>query len=130
MANVETTTRRSVLVGATALAAAPLATAGASVNSRLLELGRQFEAAWAIERPLWDIININETVDWNEAQAAGEITETIVDQILSETATTMEELRVKARAVSWCWSGDIDMDVDTTDMKMTVSILRDLLVQT
>jgi hypothetical protein len=58
----------------------------------------------------------------------------VVERILAEPALTLNDLRVKARAYLWCWSGAkddcigiLDEKAKTKDKKVVVSILRDLL---
>lgn len=52
----------------------------------------------------------------------------VESEILSIQATTIEGLRVKARAACWALLGDIDPAAgQTTDARMALSIVRDLI---
>jgi len=53
----------------------------------------------------------------------------IVAQIEKETPETIEGMQVMARAIRWCHSGKIDMDAESTDMRLTMSILNALTKQ-
>jgi hypothetical protein len=85
------------------------------------------ERLWAIER------NALAFGTDEECEATADATSELVDRIVSMPAKTLEDFRVKARALSWCYSGDIDIDLfedcpqNTTDVQIARSILRDLL---
>ncbi len=131
--------RRTALAGGLIGAAGLIAgSAGAALsashpNSEMLVLGRQFEIAWADEQRAWNAGTAAADKQTRRALTAqaeelSERTSAIISQIEARQATTLEELRVKARAVSWCCCGDLtDFDQKTTDMRLVASILRDLL---
>jgi hypothetical protein len=50
-----------------------------------------------------------------------------VQRILAQQARTLDGIKVKATAISWCWGGAIEFDAETTDMKLVNSVLADLL---
>lgn len=107
-------------------------------DALLLELGARLEAAWASERRQLSAVRVRRDVDTpkhkrddREFEARYKATSGIVDQIEVLHAHTLEGLRVKARAISWCHSGDpvilFDDDQNTTDLRLTQSILNDLM---
>lgn len=107
------------------------ATGSTPERSCLLELGECFEALWKAEKALYAALTHDNSPEAVEAtNAASNATGVIVHAITAgPPARTMEELRVKARAVSWCYSGeeiDDDKDARTAD-KLAFSIVRDLL---
>jgi hypothetical protein len=52
----------------------------------------------------------------------------IEGEIVATSATSIEGLRVKARAACWALLGDLDSgDQSTTDKQMALSIVRDLI---
>jgi hypothetical protein len=118
-------------MGATASAVAlPSATVG--LDADLLALGRQFEAAWATEKAVTD-----STATDLQCETAVEATSNLAHEIAKAQARTLDGLRVKVRALSWCYDGeDITLFEDdeekdrTTDTRLADSILRDLLALT
>ena len=90
-------------------------------------LSEEFERLWTIER------NAVAFGTDEECEATADATSELVDRIVSMPAKTLEDFRVNARALSWCYSGDIDIDLfedcpqNTTDVQIARSILRDLL---
>jgi len=122
------------LTGAAGLIAggAGAAFAASHQDAELLDLGRQFEAAWAQERPLWDASQAASDDDdaktlYLRAQEFSKRTAEIVHQIEPQNATTLEGLRVKARAALWYFCGDLAEFDDPTNVRLIASILRDLL---
>ena len=83
------------------------------------------EAAWAKER-----VGLK---SWSDAEysAAVDKSSAIVDRIVEEPARTLDGLRIKARALAWCHSGEVEsLGIDenpTTDIRVADSIIRDLL---
>jgi hypothetical protein len=65
-----------------------------------------------------------------QAEQASKRTGEIVGLIAAEPARTLQGLVVKAKAVSWCWSGELD-DVEeigtTTDMSILRTMVQDLV---
>jgi hypothetical protein len=55
----------------------------------------------------------------------------IVERIVAAPATTIEGLRIKAKALSWCYAFEpIDLTAefgDTANVRVLASIVRDLL---
>ncbi len=101
-----TPSRRAMLAG---LAAAPVAGLPviAGGDAKLLELGKQIEAAWAHQNCAYSLIpdsddnavvEVAEQVAHEAADCIGEI----VDAIIETKATTFDGLKIKARALSWC----------------------------
>lgn len=102
-------------------------------DARLLELGQCLDEAWARERETCNAIKAHghdNPCDELEAafDTAYKVCGGVVDEIMAMPASTLEGLKVKARAVSWCHSGEevILGDQNTTDMRLVASILRDL----
>ena len=121
---------RRALAGVAALL--PLATAAApptsGPNAELLRLGAALEAAWAHQEALLPSCTDAELATTMAPCSA------LVDRIEQIPARTLEGLMVKARAISWCNSGE-EIDPDrfcpypgaTTDGRIAASIVRDLL---
>jgi hypothetical protein len=125
------TSRRTLLAGAiTATTLLPAAALAASPggDATLIGLGRELSATWATER---SVCKRFEDIDNDEANAAVEAavarTSDVVQRILRQQARTIEGIKVKTSAISWCWGGRIDFDTETTDMKLVQSVLTDLL---
>lgn len=99
-------------------------------ENELLFLDKMLDEAWEKERAAYA-----ETKSMEDGEAADKITEaandyssSIVKLIGQIPATTLRGLQVKAKAVSWCHSGDeIKWDAETTDQQVALSILNDLL---
>ena len=127
---MEKHTRRSVLtaLGATvASASLPSVADAAHPDARLLRLGVELETAWADERRIYAAFEADQ-ISGEEADKAPDASRAVVDEILRWPATTLEGLRVKARAVSWCYCGDeISWDDETTDLQLALSIVNDLV---
>lgn len=156
---MSTHTRRSILAGASALpiaaavATVPLVAKGAIFpptgetqadllmkmmdifaearsrphpDAELLALGREFEAAWENERRLVALAKTDA-----ECDAAWAPTSAIVHRIVNMPATTMEGLRVKARAILWCGyeedEAGPEMFGSNTDHRLAGTIIQDLL---
>ncbi len=105
--------RRGVIAG---IAAAPATTAFAAPDTELLALGRQFD----------EVTRILDATEWSDAAAVARLDE-VEAAILGAEATTMEGLAVKARAAYWARLGDLDQDGESTDQRMALSIIRDLI---
>jgi hypothetical protein len=108
--------RRTALVS---IAMAPTAVGATPDNdARLIELGRQFE-------------EVARKFDDADATAAGPLLDRLGHlemAIVDMPATTMQGLRVKARAACWALLGDLDPTGEpTTDKRMALSIVRDLI---
>ena len=129
-------TRRKALglLGAGAGAAAATVAVPAvadTADAELLALGMEFEAAWAREVALFasfgDDLTEAQGVALDRAYGA---VGAVVDQIERMSARTLDGLKVKARAIQWCYHDDpVDLVVDrrTTDLVIANSIIRDLL---
>ena len=123
------TTRRAVLSGAAVLtvAAATGLPAGASdqPDAHLIALGRDMDRLVANEQAL------AAAERWEEWESALEATTAVVRQIEQIQAQTVEGLKVQARAVLWCHSGDsgfsLVCDQSTTDLRLSDRILHALL---
>ena len=95
------------------------------------ELAKRFEEAWAAEKAAEHTLKAAQTPadekPWDDAYA---VTQKVVNEIEAMQATTLDGLRLKARAVQWCYGTDvIDLrcDQDTTDLRLATSIVEDLL---
>jgi hypothetical protein len=113
-------TRRAAV--AAIAAGAPVLTAAAAVShpdAELIGLGRQFE-------------EITATLDREIAGADDDLPAldrlaVVEPRILATPATTMEGMRVKARAACWALGGDLQPTGLTTDVRIARSIVRDLI---
>lgn len=90
-------------------------------DAELRKLGTSLADAWADE----DTAYAAEA--WDEADAASERTLALVARIQSLPAHTLDGLRIKAQAIAWCHSGDVQLPNAGTDMRMVNSIIADLL---
>lgn len=121
--------RRTVLKGGVVLAATShTAVSVAEMPDRsILDLGREFEAAYAEEEAARMVCR--DTGDWSTWDSAYARTESIVELIEKETATTIEGLRVKARCIQWCYGDDpVDLATqETTDGQLATQIVNSLL---
>lgn len=126
-ANETTTTSRRTLLAGMAAAAAPVtamsAVAAPGDDTELLRLGAALGDAWAAQRS-----NVELTDD------AYHRTADVVQRILALPAHSIEGLRVKAKAVAWCYDEEpVDLSLDgpkTTDLQLVHSILSDLGIAT
>jgi hypothetical protein len=100
-------------------------------DAKMLELGAQLEVAWAEE----NAVNLKTDLmdDFVEADRlcgeAADRTSAIVAQIERLSASTIDGLLVKAKAVMWCRSGDPfdnHEDPQTADARLCYSIFQDL----
>jgi len=124
-------TKSTAAVAAVAIPAVALASAPASADAALIALGEELETAWAAEIAAYAQYRGDFSLE-HEAitDAAYEATKAVILRIEAVPASTMEGLRVKARAVQWCYDADpVDLAVDqsTTDLRLANSIIRDLL---
>jgi hypothetical protein len=98
----------------------PVAAIGTEL--KLIELGAQLDRTWAEQRRL-------EGSD--DFENARDRVSRIVDEIEALPAYTMGGLRVKARAIWWCHSGEASISFGelhpTTDLRLAQSIVVDLL---
>jgi hypothetical protein len=112
-----------------------------TADERLLDLGRQFNEAWTEQKRVGDeltaMLRLHETDVDHEAH---DRVSRLADEILATPAQSFAGLRVKARALLWCQSGEpcaqenpprIPFDwrrpAEATDEKLIESILADLL---
>lgn len=52
----------------------------------------------------------------------------IIEKIAQARAKSLDDMRVKARAVRWCYGEELEPDPsDTTDIRVMSSLVRDLL---
>ena len=99
-------------------------------DAALLQLSEELDRAWDAEQAVfavWRNVCSNEADENTDAAAA--VSSGIVEQIGETPATTLDGLRVKAKAVLWCHCGELeslDGDDATTDIRLADSILRDL----
>jgi hypothetical protein len=117
--------RRTVVGALAASSVMPVAGAAASstVDSTLVDLGRQFDQlAKYIDDPCGEggLLTEDFFAKFHKTEA----------DILSTPAKTIDGYRVKARAACWALLGDIDQNAgSTTDERMALSIVRDLIQQ-
>jgi hypothetical protein len=115
--------RRAVVVGlgATSTQSTTLAAQNSSPDARLIALGHLFDEMTA----QWDYAADSGSL------FAGESFERLsrIDrEIVATEGKTTEGLLVKARAACWARLGDLDpLDEPTTDRRMALSIVRDLI---
>ncbi|MCV3734979.1 hypothetical protein OCK02_02090 [Rhizobium sp. TRM96647] len=125
------TTRRNILTGlalalpaATCVPVAVFGSPGPADDRELIILGEKLNAAWIEERKY----SSPSLPDDGKFEAAFEECCRLVDAIRSHRAFTIDGLKVKAMAVAWCFGADeIDLDGDTTDIRISSSIINDLL---
>jgi hypothetical protein len=136
-------TRRALLsaipaaaIGTAALAPAARALAASQAgkdDAELIRLGQELKAVWAdYEAGVAPVEKIYLQGAEDLFDAAFKKVEAVVDRIEELTATTIEGLRVKALAVSWCHSGESILgeelsEQNTTDVRLAASIINDLL---
>ena len=116
------------LLGTAAASAAP--GAPPHPDAALLRLGAELDAAWLHQEAA------AKSMSDDEFEAMMDAGGVLVDRIEHLPARTLEGLLVKARAISWCNSGE-EIDPDrfspypsaTTDARLAASIVRDLLVR-
>jgi hypothetical protein len=135
--DLHTTSRRSFLAATAALptvagiAALAQASPPASdhPDARLLQLGKQFVEAWRHERMLDAKYGYEESPEiTREFEEPYDRIGRVVDLIEKISAISMAGLRIKAAAVLWCHSGDMDLwNADTRDERIAKTIIRDLL---
>lgn len=130
--------RRFMIEGTVIATALPMGggtafAADSAVDADLLALGREMERLWIAEVTTLATYRAERTPK-NEAlsDAAYEETMAVVERIATLPARTPEGLRVKARAVAWCnaldgGTFDIDYNGETTDIRLAMSMVRDLL---
>jgi hypothetical protein len=120
---------RQVVVGSLAAGSIlPTAAVTAEVSSslidaRLIDLGRQFHEL--VEH----FDNAGQTAGYSAEEFFVRL-ERVEAEILSIPAKSIDGYRVKARAACWALLGDIDPhSCSTTDRRMAMSIVRDLIQQ-
>jgi len=103
------------------LPASTLPAAASSADSRLLALGRNFDAAAAkLDHAIATGVHFDDGLL--------EQLDRVDTEIATTQAFTMEGLCVKARAACWALLGDLNEPGDeTTDRRMALSIMRDLI---
>jgi len=124
-------TKSVAAVAAAAIPAVALASEPTSADAALLALGEQLEAAWAATTAAYEKYRDDPSLEAGViTDVADKAAAAIVHQIEAVPASTIDGLRVKARAVQWCYDADpVDLAVDrsTTDLRLANSIIRDLL---
>jgi hypothetical protein len=120
-----TTSRRLFLAAgpAAAVFGAVGAAAHSSLDAELISLGRQFQAAWAVEQA-----GFSREVDDETANALVKPCTDLAHCIERIPARTVDGLLVKAMAVNWCHCGEFDEFGQTTDEPLAAGITKDLLV--
>lgn len=123
MTATQTISRRSIFasLALSPALASPRLSNVASCDASLLVLGRQFDVfAAQIDHAIEHGFDIEQDVLDHFCRIEGEI--------IAFPAITIDGLRVKARAACWALLGDLDSaDQTTTDKRMAVSLVRDLI---
>jgi hypothetical protein len=98
-------------------------------DAELIRLGKRLTATWACERALAATDAINDPSNDELFDKLYAASETIVHSIADTPASSLEGLKVKASAISWCCSGDPFTigGGDTVDVQLAVQIVNDLL---
>ena len=121
------TSRRAFLATAPAAALFAGHVRAAAPAASLPALAKELDRLWAIERSLANSPPVADA----QFEAAVEASSAIVERILAEPAKTLADLKVKAVALSWCYSGGeinlFERDDPTTDIQLVQSIIRDLI---
>jgi hypothetical protein len=105
-----------------------IASAPAASESPLTALGDELERVWAIERAGLAKGGLADA----DVDAYVGATSEVVERILAQPATTLDDFKVKARALASCLGSDDVSDLfqpppTTTDARAVQSIIRDLL---
>lgn len=106
---------------------------GAQGDTKLLVLGEMLDLAWKVQTLLCDQMQADETDAKTKAwEQAYDRTQAIVYAIEETPAQSIDGLRVKARAVAWCHSGEpsIQLGESATDERLASQILNALLSPT
>jgi hypothetical protein len=96
------------------------------IDAQLIQLGDELEIAWADERRICQ----DETSSDAKVARACDRVASIVDKIEATQASSIEGLRVKARAIAWCHGDKAPIaltDKQTTDVRLAQAIIADLL---
>ena len=97
-------------------------------DAELLALGDEFERRWVVQKKLWDELSLMGT---DQDLAIHNIVAPLAGRIAAMPAKTLDGLIVKARAVLWCHSGELEeLGSATTDERIVWSIVPDLLAMT
>jgi hypothetical protein len=112
--------RRAVVAGISVtpvVSAAVAETSTLSPDANLVVLGHEFER----------VVKLLDDTEWADEGSLRKLAD-IEGKLLSTQAKTMEGLGIKARVACWALLGDLDpMNAPTTDKRMTLSIVRDLI---
>jgi hypothetical protein len=120
--------RRTVLKGGFTLAVtahtAAIAPAIIGDDAPLIALGEKLIVAWDEEKKYLGADEGNDDL----YEAAYHVSQSIVHEIEKHRAYTIAGLQVKSLAVAWCYGTDeVGADDSTTDVRLSSSIVRDLL---
>ena len=125
MQKISILSRREVVRGIAATPAVAVATftAAVSPDATLVALGVQFdEIARAIDRA------IEQGAHFNALKTLLPRFDAVEATILATQAKTIRGLQIKARAAHWALLGDLELaNETTTDQRMSLSIIRDLM---
>ncbi len=112
--------RRELIAGVVAVPVFPARLSeplGDQPDTELIALGRQFD----------ELATLLDRTGWGDDAAVAQFA-AIERAILDCKAVTVEGLAVKARAACWALLGDLDpSNGSTTDKRMAISIIRDLI---
>jgi hypothetical protein len=127
MAQAETTpntTRRGILSGTIATVVLP-ATAVAQPDGTIKTLSEEFEAARAASDEFYRNVPTGSTDEDYERmfRPVSDLARRIADMKM----TTLEGLKLKARALQWCNKEFDFMDGQTTDERLAYGLVQDLL---
>jgi hypothetical protein len=103
-------------------------------DAELIRLGHEMDTAVARQAEAWATVGREDTDEAESiAVAAQRHVGTIVDQIEALPATTLDGLKVKRRAIAWCWCDEpvtaemlADHPQPAADMRILAGLLQDL----
>lgn len=126
MAKMTNITRDSALK-ATAANEVNTAASKGLADQALIDLGAEFETAWAAEEASLPVGECNDDA-WASWEAASGVTGRVVAQIEQLDAASLEGLRIQARCLLWA-SGDRTLPFrgETSDMRLSRKIVASLL---
>jgi hypothetical protein len=96
-------------------------------DAELIRLGEILKITWAAERELAASGAISNPSNDELFDKVHDASAKVVDYISSIPARSIEGLRVKSLAVSWCCSGDeFEIGGDSTDTRLAAQICNEL----
>jgi hypothetical protein len=125
--------RRGMLGLAAGAAAGIAVPAIGHPDAHLLVLGERLAAAWTEQKAVYARFGAAPSREEEAVcEYACDVALAIVEEIIAAPAATLDGLRVKARAIDWCYDGeDIDFGdlvEETVDCRLAASIVAILRV--